>query len=126
MSFLSVLKAIGKDFEKGLVFAVKYALPVETLVALLFPAATPVVTAAFSAVDLIQKAVLQVEQKYAASGASTGTGAQKLAEVLLLTEQAVTALLTQAGITADTAYITSLVNAVVALLNVQQSTIPTA
>jgi hypothetical protein len=60
-----------------------------------------------------------VEQKYAASGAQSGTGAQKLAEVLLLTEQSVTALLAKAGITVDSTYIANVVSAVVAILNVQ-------
>ena len=63
--------------------------------------------------------MLLVEQKFAASGAQSGTGPQKLAEVLTLAESAVTSLLASAGITAGTNYITSLVNAVVAILNVQ-------
>ncbi len=60
-----------------------------------------------------------VEQKYAAAGAQNGTGAQKLAEVLELTTQSVTSLLAKAGINANSAYISSLVSAVVAILNVQ-------
>lgn len=127
MSFLSVLKAIGQDFEKGLAWAVKYAIPVETLVGILYPPAIPVLAPVITATELLQTAVVQVEQKYAASGVQNGTGAQKLAEVLLLAENAVTSLLAQAGIKADTTYITNLVNAIVAILNVQQSTgVPTA
>lgn len=118
MSFISILSAIGKAFEKGLVWAVKYAVPVEKLVALLFPAAAPAAVGVADATQLIQTAVLAVEQKYAASGAQTGSGSQKLAEVLTLTEGAVTSLLKQEGITADTSYVTNLVNAVVAILNV--------
>lgn len=119
MSFLGVLEAIGKDFVKGLKFALTYAIPVETLVALLFPATAPVMSAAEDATTLIQNSVLAVEQKFAASGMQSGSGAQKLAEVLTLSQGAVTTLLAQAGITASTAYITSLVNAVVAILNAQ-------
>ena len=119
MSFIGVLESIGKDFEKGLKFALTYALPVEKLVALLFPSSAPVLTSAIDAASLIQSAVLLVEQKFAASGAQNGSGPQKLAEVLTLAESAVTSLLTEAGIKADTGYITSLVNAVVAILNVQ-------
>jgi hypothetical protein len=122
MSFISVLTAIGKAFEKGLVWAVKYAVPVEKLVALLFPAAAPAAVGVADATTLIQNAVLSVEQKYAASGVQTGTGSQKLAEVLTLTESAVTTLLAQDGITADTSYVTNLVNAVVAILNVTSGT----
>ena len=121
MSFLSVLETIGKGFEKGLKWALEYAVPVERLVALLFPAAAPVAAGVANAIGLIQTAVLLVEQKYAAAGVQSGTGAQKLAEVMLLTEQSVTALLAKAGITADTSYIESVVSAVVAILNVQSA-----
>ncbi|MBS1822556.1 MAG: hypothetical protein JST61_11380 [Acidobacteria bacterium] len=119
MSFISVLEAIGKGFEKGLKWAVTYAIPVERLAALLFPSAAPAANELADAATLIQNAVLLVEQKYAASGVQSGTGAQKLAEVLVLTEQAVTALLAKANITADTGYIANIVSAVVAILNVQ-------
>jgi hypothetical protein len=120
MSFLGVLEAVGKGFEKGLKWALTYAVPVEKLVALLFPQALPAVTAVVDATTLMQNAVLLVEQKYAASGVQSGTGAQKLAEVLLLTQDAVTSLLAQAGVTASTSYIENLVTAVVSILNVQQ------
>jgi hypothetical protein len=120
MSFLSVLKAIGQGFEKGLTWAVKYAIPVEKLIGLIFPPALPVTAELIDATTLIQNAVLLVEQKYAASGVQNGTGAQKSAEVLALTEQAVTGLLTKAGVTtATTDFIQSIINAVVAILNVQ-------
>lgn len=119
MSFLSVLEAIGKDFEKGLAWAVEYAVPVEKLVGLLFPSATPVVGAVADAASLIQGAVLMVEQKYAASGAQSGTGAQKLAEVMALAGAAVASLLRQGGIVAGDSYVESLVSAVVGVLNVQ-------
>jgi len=119
MSFLGVLEALGKDFAKGLKFALTYAVPVESLVALLFPASAPVMSAAESATTLIQNSVIAVEQKFAAAGVQNGTGSQKLAEVLTLSQQAVTTLLTHAGINADPEYVTSLVSAVVAILNAQ-------
>jgi hypothetical protein len=119
MSFTGVLESIGKGFEKGLKWAINYAIPVEKLVALLFPAAAPVATGIADATSLVQNAVLLVEQKYAAAGVQSGTGAQKLAEVMLLAEPVVAQLLTQAGIAASTSYIQSLVSAVVAILNVQ-------
>jgi hypothetical protein len=126
MSFVSVLETIGKGFAKGLKWAVEYAVPVERLVGLLFPAAAPIANGLADATSLIQTAVLLVEQKYAASGVQSGTGAQKLAEVMLLTEQSVTALLAKAGVTADTSYIESVVSAVVAILNVQNASTTTA
>lgn len=119
MSFLGVLETIGKDFAKGLKFAITYAIPVESLVALLFPASAPVMAAAVDATTLIQNAVLTVEQKFTAAGMQSGTGAQKLAEVLTLSLSAVTSLLAHAGINASPEYVTSLVNAVVAILNAQ-------
>jgi hypothetical protein len=122
MSFIGVLETIGKDFIKGLEFALKYAVPVEKLVALLFPAAAPLGNAIADATSLIQNAVLLVEQKFAASGVQSGTGPQKLAEVLTLAENAVTSLLSSTGIKVSTGYVSNLVNAVVAILNAQPST----
>lgn len=124
MTFTGVLEAIGKGFEKGLAWAVKYAVPVEKLVALLFPAAAPEATTLADATTLIQNAVLLVEQKYAASGVQSGTGTQKLSEVMTLAGTAVTSLLSKAGIATDATYVQSLISAVVAILNVQ--TMPAA
>ena len=121
MSFVSVLETVGKDFEKGLKWAAEYAIPVEKLVALLFPAAAPVAGEVADATSLIQSAVLLVEQKYAAAGRQSGTGAEKLAEVLLVAGQTVTALLAKAGIAANASYMQKLVSAVVAILNVKQA-----
>ncbi|SNS33115.1 hypothetical protein SAMN05421770_101531 [Granulicella rosea] len=119
MSFVSVLEAVGKDFVKGLKWALTYAVPVERLVGLVFPATAPVAAEAIDATTLIQSAVVLVEQKYAAAGVQNGTGEQKLAEVLLLVGQTVSALLAKAGITASSDYVANLVSAVVAILNVQ-------
>ncbi len=119
MSFTGVLEAVGKDFAKGLKWAVQYAVPAEKLVALLFPGAPPAATLLANATTLIQNAVVLVEQKYAASGAQAGTGTEKLAEVMTLAGSAVSQLLTQAGITASADYVQTLVSAVVAILNVQ-------
>ena len=124
MTFTGILEAIGKGFARGLKWAIAYAIPVEKLVALLFPAAAPVAIALTDATTLIQNAVLLVEQRYAAAGTQSGTGAQKLADVMTLVETIVAQLLTKAGIATSTAYIQSLVNAIVAILNVQ--TMPAA
>ena len=119
MTFQGVLETIGKDFAKGLKFALTYAVPVEKLAALLFPTAAPVANELADATGLIQNAVLIVEQKFAASGVQSGTGTQKLAEVLLLAGDAVTELLAKAGLPTTADYIAKLVSAVVAILNVQ-------
>jgi hypothetical protein len=119
MTFTGILESIGKGFAKGLGWAVTYAIPVEKLVALLFPAAAPAAIGLADATTLVQTAVLMVEQKYAAAGTQSGTGAQKLADVMTIAEPVVAQLLTQSGIAASTDYIQSLVSAVVAILNAQ-------
>jgi hypothetical protein len=119
MSFIGVLETVGKDFAKGLAFAVKYALPAERLAGLLFPSTAPAVEALVDVTTLIQNAVLAIEQKYAASGAQAGTGPQKLADVLLIAGNAVVTLLDKAGISSSADYVEKLVSAVVAVLNVQ-------
>ena len=119
MTFVGVLDMIGKDFAKGLKWAVTYSVPVERLVALLFPAAAPVALELADATALIQSAVLLVEQKYAAAGVQNGTGQQKLAEVLLLAGDAVSTLLGKAGTNGSTDYVSRLISAVVAILNAQ-------
>ncbi len=119
MTFTAVLQAVGQGFTKGLKWAVEYAVPVEKLTALLFPTAAPELTAVADATQLIQNAVMLVEQKWAASGAQSGTGPQKLAEVILLAGPAVSSLLTASGLTPSPAYLQNLVSAVVAILNVQ-------
>ena len=126
MSFMGVLEAVGKDFGKGLKWAATYAVPIEKLTGMLFPAAAPVANEIADATALIQSAVVLVEQKYAASGVQSGTGAEKLGEVMLLVTDAVTQLLGKAGITATGAYIARLVSAVVGILNVQPAPAVTA
>ena len=119
MSFLSVLEEIGKDFEKGLKWAVAYAVPVEKLVALLFPAAAPAV-AGGGRCDHADP------ERGAAGGAEVRR--QRRAERHRRAEAgrgdaagwpAVTSLLQQAGIPASSDYVQSLISAVVAMLNVQ-------
>lgn len=114
---LSVLETVAKDTEKVLTVAVKYAVPVEALVSILFPAAGPAAAAAGTALSLIQTAVLEVEQKASLLPAGL-TAAQKAADVLQLVGPAVTAVLAQEKITAGNAEITNLINAVSAILTV--------
>ena len=128
--FVSIMKWIGKEEKVVYADIIKYAPPVAKLAELLFPAEAAAIAAGESAAldvtNLIQNAVLMVEQKYAASGVATGTGVQKAAEVLTLAGQAVTSLLSKLGITATSDYINGLISSVVGVLNVQQVSIPTA
>ncbi len=119
MTFIGVLETIGKDFEKGLKWAVTYAVPVEKLVALIFPAAAPAAATLADATTLIQTAVLEIEQKFTASGNQSATGEQKLAEVMTLVGPTVESLLSHAGVDASSTYVQSLISAIVGILNVQ-------
>lgn len=117
--FVGVLEAIGKGFLKGLNFAIKYAIPAEKLTAVLFPQTAAVMPEVIDATGLVQNAVMLVEQKYAASNQQTGSGAAKMADVLVLVGPTVQTLLQKAGVQADPAYVKNLVSAVVGILNLQ-------
>ena len=121
-TFVSIMEQIGKDALKALAEIVKYLPAAAGLAAEIFPAESAAITGVVNSVDLIQNAVVTVEQKMAAANVATGTGAQKLADVLTIVTPTVTQLLTAEGINADTAYIQNLVNAVVAILNVRSAT----
>lgn len=114
-----IMEAIGKDALKALSEVQKYLPAAAPIAAMLFPGAAGATTAAVNAVGLIQNAVVTVEQKMAAAGKATGTGAQKAADVLSIVTPVVTELLTQAGLTASTAELQSIVNVIVAVLNLQ-------
>lgn len=133
--FISVLTAVGKDFEKGLTVAVKYLPEATGLASIIFPQAAAGLATATVTATLIQNAIVATEQKYAAQGQQSGTGASKASDVLTLVNGAVTQLLSEstiaselskAGITVNTSYVTNLINAVVGVLNVQGSAAATA
>jgi hypothetical protein len=119
MSFKSVMEKVGDDIKIVWGDVMKYLPAAETLAEVLFPGQTTVIAGAVNSVDLIQKAVVTVEQKFAAAGNPTGTGPEKLAQVLSIVTPTVTQLLSAEGIKVDAGFVTSLVNAVVAILNVQ-------
>lgn len=118
--FVSFLEAAGKDVEKSLAFAVKEAPTVDKLAAALWPPTIAISAPATAALNLIQNSVIAIEQKYAAAGVQSGTGAQKAAEVLTLAGPAATQLLTAAGVPAsEEGYVEGVIDAVVGVLNVQ-------
>lgn len=125
--FESFLSTVGTDFMKGLGFAVKEAPLVGNLVTIFYPgnaAVSPLVTAGLT---LLQNSILTIEQKYAASGAQSGTGEQKAAEVLALSGPAVTQLLTAGGVkNVSDSYVQNLVTAIVGILNATQPAIVAA
>ena len=124
--FVSIMEAIGRDVLKVFEEVVKYMPTAANLATLIFPGAAAPIQATVVSLDLIQKAVATVEQKFAATGNATGTGTQKLAQVLTIVTPTVTQLLASEGITADAAYITRIVNAVVAILNVANAPVTSA
>jgi hypothetical protein len=121
MSFKSIMTKIGEDVKVVWSDVVKYLPAAESLAKLLFPAQAAVIGGVVNMTGLIQQAVATVEQKFAAQGSPTGTGEQKLAQVLAIVTPVVTETLAAAGLPTDTTYITNVVNAVVAILNVQQA-----
>ncbi len=111
MSFLSFLKAVGHDFKRGLDYILPWAAGAgEVAVSLFAPALGPLFNSTVSAVVL-------AEQKAAALGIQSGTGAQKLADVLQLMEPVIAAGLKDAGKDSSTAAVTAYINSVVQVLN---------
>lgn len=119
--FLTIMEAIGRDAKIILTDVEKYLPAAAGLASLLFPAQTAAIAGVVNATDLIQKAVTSVEQKYAALGNATGSGTQKAAEVISIVGPTVTQLLTAEGLPVNSAYVQNIINAVVAVLNVQLS-----
>ena len=116
MSFISVLKKIGQEFKKGLEAILPYAATMgETAISVFAPALGPMFNSTVSAVVL-------AEQKFAALGKQSGTGAQKLADVLQLMEPVIAQGLADAGKPNDTAAVTSYINSVVTVLNATPAT----
>ncbi len=117
--FLSIMETIGKDALKGLSEIEKYLPSAAALAAIIFPGQTATIAAVVTSTDLVQKAVVAVEQKMAAAGKSAGTGARSSPTCCLSLPRRSPQLFAQAGLTVDQAYLTKVVNAVVAVLNVQ-------
>lgn len=116
-AFEGFLKKAGHIAGVVLTDIVKYAIPVASVVAVADPELAPGVVAFTASVKLVQATVISVQQKWSASGSEAN--AQKLADVLEIVEQPVLTMFAQAGVQVDKAYVTNLVNGVVAILNAQ-------
>lgn len=111
MSFMSFLDAIGHDFKVGLNEILPFASGAgEVAVQIFAPALGPLFNATVATVS-------QVEQKFAALGQQTGSGAQKLSEATTIIGPLISQALTDAGKTGDMASVQKYINAVVAILN---------
>lgn len=119
--FITVMEKIGQDIKAVWSDVEKYLPTVASLAGLLFPAQAATTAAVVNSLQLIQQAVATVEQKFAAMGAATGSGPQKLAQVLAMVGPTVTQLLTSEGLNYNQAQVTNIINAVVAVLNVQSA-----
>lgn len=106
MSFKSVMQWIGEEFDKALPWLQKGGAIVSVF--------DPALGAVFSTTANI---VATVEQKYAALGKQSGTGASKLADALQIGEPVIAQGLKLAGKASDTAAVTNYINSVVTVLN---------
>jgi hypothetical protein len=122
--FVSVMELVGKDALKVLGVVKEYLPEAAALASVLFPQDVAAITGVVNSIELVQNAVVLVEQKMAAAGTPTGTGVQKLAEVTALVGPVVTQLLTAEKIPCDAAFLTKMINAVVAILNVKPVAVP--
>lgn len=118
-AFISLMEKIGHDIKVAWDDVVKYLPAASDLAKLVFPAQAATLTGVVNALGLIQQAVAMVEQKFAAAGISTGTGVQKLAQVISIVGPTVTQLLAAEGLQYNEQQIENIINAVVAILNVQ-------
>lgn len=121
-TFTSIMDKIGHDIKVAWEDVVKYLPAAASLADVIFPAQTATITGVVNAVGLVEQAVATVEQKFVAAGAPSGTGAQKLAQVLAIVGPTVTQLLASEGLNYNSTQVTNIVNAVVAVLNVQAAT----
>ena len=113
MSVGSFLSKLGKDFEKGLSVLEPIAQVAAPVIAIAAPGIAPVYS-------LVQNVVVATEQKFAAMGKQTGTGPQKMQEVLQILEAPLQYLLPSFGVPNPTtanieAYIQSVVDGLNAL-----------
>ena len=115
--FEGFLKSVGHVVGVLLSDVVKYAVPIVTVISVTSTPASAAEEAFAAALLMVLNTVVLIEQKWASLGSAADS--QKLADVLQIVEQPIALLFAQAGYSVDVAYVTNLVNAVVALLNAQ-------
>ena len=107
---VSFLEHVGQDIEKGFAKAAPIVQDAEPYVSLVFPGFGPLFASTANE-------VINTEQKFAAIGQQTGTGAAKLSSVLGVIQPVAQQLLGAAKLPSDAATVTKWINGVVALLN---------
>lgn len=109
--FLSWLSHAEQAFVKGITVILHIAENEgEVAVAIFAPELGPLFNSTVAA-------VVMAGQKWAALGKQSGTGQQKLADVLTIAEPVISQALIDAGKPGDTAAVTDYINAVVKILN---------
>jgi len=107
---ITFLEHVGLDIVHGFDKAAPVVKAAEPYINLAFPGFGPLFAATANE-------VISVEQKFAAIGQQTGSGKQKLADVLTVIEPVARQLLEAAKLPQDEATITKWIDGVVALLN---------
>ena len=120
--FEGFLKKAGHITDVVLGDLVRYAIPLASLAIAADPAAAPAASVFSAALKLVQTTVLAAQQKWNSEGSAANS--QKLADVLTIVEDPVISMFASVGVKVDSAYVTNLVNGVVAILNAQPSTLP--
>lgn len=114
--FVSILETIGRDFKKGLDAILPWAKTAGAVAVQVFaPELGPMFNMTVAAVAL-------AEQKYAALGKQSGSGKQKLADVLQIAGPVIAQGLADAGKANDDAAVQNYINAVVSVLNAAPAT----
>jgi hypothetical protein len=104
------LQHVGQDIEKGFAKAAPIVQDAEPYLNLVFPGFGPLFASTANE-------VISTEQKFAAIGQQSGTGAQKLSSTLSVIEPVAQQLFTAAKLPSDETTITNWINGVVGLLN---------
>lgn len=109
--FLSFLEMVGRDFQKGINYILPFAETAGSVaVSIFFPALGPAYNSTVAAVAM-------AEQKYTALGKQSGSGPQKLADVLSIVRPVVAQALADAGKSSTDNDVINYINSVVNILN---------
>jgi len=115
--FVSFLEEVGKDFKNGLAKIAPFiekglqiAAVAEPEIAVLDPALGPIFSTVVAEVS-------NIEQKFAAMGKQTGSGAEKLATAVTILQPVVAQAFNAAGKPSDGATVGNYISAVVNFLN---------
>jgi hypothetical protein len=122
---LSFLEAVGKDIEHGLLKIQPFVEQVLSLASTAAPFVSALDPALGAVFATTVGTVSTIEQKFAAMGKQTGSGAQKLQEATTILQPVIAEAFASAGKASDAATIQKYINAVVGFLNAIPASAPT-